>query len=226
MSNRAHLDGNSVIDRFACIFAKPAPHAAVSSNDHPQRGEVHCERSSRALRDTGVAPLISRATSLRDDSYPHLDQVQAFGKHERVSRAGGHAGKRLAEVTWNLVRKENRRAISNIERNTFIGTRFHAVPTSRASLEKQRFLHGSGRAQPIRSRGRRLLFRSRITVLDEFLRGLRKGDQGIFQKATTSVVWFSGHLRPTSRPRRAIYRPRRSDRTLRIRCPIQDDFLG
>ena len=177
------------------MFADSAPDAPVVEHVQPHGPKVHLQSMHRALRHTGVAPLTGRTESMGHRGQAHPD-LRTIGNGEQgVGRAGLDAGGIVAQIARHLIGVDHRSAVSGMEADAAVGAGLGAILTARASLQKQRLFHGSGRSKKIRPRrcGGSHRLRLGIALFLEFVRRPSNGYDRVLEKLAAPVFVLGCH---------------------------------
>lgn len=130
---------------------------------------------------------------MRNDCEPHMDVRSAIDRKQCIGGAGRNTRKVLAEIAGNQIGENDGRTVLLVKQDRSVRTGLRTIAASRASIEKQRFLDGARRTQPILPHCGRGLFRNRLGMFGKLLRCLGHGQDRILQEIAPAVFGVGGH---------------------------------
>jgi len=188
-----------IVHGLTHLFAQPASDATLIRHHKPLPIKVHREGLRGTFRYAGMAPLLCRAKSVRDNRETHSYLPASFDREQRLGGTGRDAGHILAEVAGHLVRKNHRRPVLRMERNRPVRTGLATVAALCASLYEQRLIDRAGRSQPIRPRRWwSRLCRRGLFVFGKFMGRFGNGHDRVLEKVAAPIT-MPRYMTPSAR---------------------------
>lgn len=140
-----------------------------------------------------MAPLPCRAEAMGNRHDTHANLPRPIDRHQRIRRAGRNAREIFAEVTGDLVGKDDGRSILLMKNDGAMRADFYAIAAFRAAFEEHLLLDGAGGPQPILAHDRYRLLRNHFFMFAEFVGGFCNGKNGVFEKIPPAVFRIGSH---------------------------------
>lgn len=133
------------------------------------------------------------ADAMRDDSEAHSYLIWTADRDQRLRPARRDAGDIVAEITWCLICKNDRRAILLVKDDRSVRAGRGAIAALRASFQKQRLGNSTGRTQPICPQQRSRSFRHNFLLFGKLLRRLGNGDDRVLEEIAPAICRIVRH---------------------------------